>query len=103
MTQDWKERHKEFCHKEADKRKVKIGSELRRADEMETLEEIFADMEAAENSGIKEELGAPGAMKKMFQKKKSKVKVYRLLMRSRIWEIECKKSIAQSKLIVAEF
>ena len=36
----------------ADKRKVKIGSELRRADEMETLEATFACMEAAENSGI---------------------------------------------------
>ena len=56
----------------ADKRKVKIGSELRRADEMETLEATFACMEAAENSGINEELDA---MKKMCQKKKSNVKV----------------------------
>ena len=73
MTQDWKERHKEFCHKEADKRKVKRCSELRRADEMEVLEITFgmAGMDAAENNGIREELGA---VKRMCQKKKSKTK-----------------------------
>ena len=71
MAQDWKERHKEFCHKEADKRKVKRGSELRRADEMEVLEKTFACMDAAENIGIKKELGA---VKKICEKKKSKTK-----------------------------
>ena len=72
MSQDWKEKHKELCQKSsADKRKVKGGSELRRADEMEALEEAFAVMEALENSEIKEKLGA---VKKMCQKKKSKTK-----------------------------
>ena len=71
LAQDWEEKHKKFCHQKADKRKVKSGSELRRANEMEALEETFAGMEAAENSGIKEELGA---VKKMCQKKKSKTK-----------------------------
>ena len=50
---------------------MKSGSEIRRADGMEALEEAFKGMDAAENRGIKEELGA---VKKLCQKKKSKSK-----------------------------
>ena len=71
MSQDWEEKHKNFCHKEAEKRKVKGDSEARAADEMEALEETFAGMEAVENSETKEKLGA---VKKMCQKKMSKTK-----------------------------
>ena len=50
---------------------MKSNSGVRRADEMEALEEVFKDMDAAEHSEIKEELHA---VKKICQKKKSKTK-----------------------------
>ena len=39
QQKDWKEKHNEFCIKDADQRKVKGGAQVRRETEMKTLEE----------------------------------------------------------------
>jgi len=39
QQKDWKEKHSEFCIKDADQRKVKGGAQVRRETEMKTLEE----------------------------------------------------------------
>ena len=48
QAQDWEEKHQKFCSKEADKRKVKGGCEVRREKERQELEKMSAHWEASE-------------------------------------------------------
>ena len=57
QAEDWEEKHQRFCSKEADKRKVKGGCEVRHEKERELLEKISAHWEAAEcGDNVKKEL-----------------------------------------------